>query len=242
MKVSNLLRTFIVFAKSLGVMCRFCVEIIYLSYQGRLTRKHIDSYALALSTYVTNQLHVTHTIIGLDAFSFKEGTPYIFMSNHVSLMDILLANFVSPPSLRFLAKKELSYYPLLGSAMQAGEYIFIDRKNLTQAKTDLERAKTKLQSGIKLWIFPEGTRSRSGKLLPFKKGGFHLAIEMKATIIPVGFQNVDLLHANRYHGAQFGKQVTIKVGEPIDASSYSKDTLLDLIARTEQAVAQLVTQ
>jgi 1-acyl-sn-glycerol-3-phosphate acyltransferase len=238
--ISNLVRSLRVLICCLAITARYSLNIIILSLRRRLTRHGVDTITHRWSQYVLRQLDARYQVEGLSALTLKPGIPYIFMSNHVSLMDIVYANDAFPPSLRFIAKKEMSFYPLVGQAMRAGEYLFIDRRNLAQAKLDLEFAKKKLQDGIKLWIFPEGTRGNGRVLLPFKKGGFHLAVEMGAQIIPVGMEDSHLMRSPHWHGMRFGARAVIRVGAPIDASVYDKSDLSALIARTEQAVAALV--
>ena len=110
----------------------------------------------------------------------------IVMSNHTSLYDIPVSFLALNANIRMLAKKELFSIPILSTALRAGDFVAIDRSNIDQAKLDLKNAERKLRSGIVLWVAPEGTRSRDGNLKPFKKGGFHLAIDTKAMILPIG--------------------------------------------------------
>src|SRR5690348_12150239 len=110
------------------------------------------------------------------------GQQYIFMVNHQSNIDIpvlvqSLANF----QLRWIAKKELLWVPLFGWAMWATKHITVNRSDRTDAVKSLERAKQRIAAGISVVVFPEGTRSRDGKLSRFKKGGFLLAVQTVRT-------------------------------------------------------------
>jgi 1-acyl-sn-glycerol-3-phosphate acyltransferase len=236
----NLLRSLAAVLAGIAMTGYCCVALIYRSWRKTLTRTQVDVIAKLWSSFILARLEARYTVYGRERLVFKDGTPYIFMSNHLSLMDIILANDAFLPGLRFIGKKEVTRYPLLGRAMRAGEYILIDRHNLANAKEDLALAKKKLQSGIKIWMFPEGTRGPKSDLLPFKKGGFHMAIELGATIIPVGLRDVEFMGASLWQGCIFGSQATIRVGEPIDASTYTKDELAALINRTRDAVHELV--
>jgi 1-acyl-sn-glycerol-3-phosphate acyltransferase len=114
------------------------------------------------------------------------GQQYIFMVNHQSNIDIpvvvqSLANF----QLRWIAKKELLWVPLFGWAMWATKHITVDRSDRTDAVKSLERAKQRIAAGISVVVFPEGTRSRDGKLSRFKKGGFLLAVQTGKNIVPI---------------------------------------------------------
>jgi 1-acyl-sn-glycerol-3-phosphate acyltransferase len=114
----------------------------------------------------------------------KEGA-YVFMANHLSTVDIWALLAALPFRVRMIAKKQLGGIPLFGWAMRAGRFIFIDRANGVAARRSIEEAKRRIRDGQKVLLFPEGTRSRDGKLGPFKKGGFHLAIDAGVPIVPV---------------------------------------------------------
>ena len=93
------------------------------------------------------------------------------------MVDIWAVFIAVPASFRFIAKKQLSYIPLFGWAMSAGRFIFIDRQNPLAARRSMDEAARRIRAGQSVVIFPEGTRTRDGRLGPFKKGGFRLAID-----------------------------------------------------------------
>jgi 1-acyl-sn-glycerol-3-phosphate acyltransferase len=133
-----------------------------------------------------------------------------------------------------LTKKELFKIPLWGRGMAAGEFICIDRKNIEQAKQDLKKAREKMEDGIVLWISPEGTRSRTGRMGPFKKGGFILAIEAGAQIIPVGIRGSEKVLQPETWEFFLDQKVEVYIGKPIDASAYTlehKDKLIEVVRR-----------
>lgn len=109
---------------------------------------------------------------------------YIFMSNHVSNLDppILIPSI--PGRCSVLVKKELFRLPILGVAMKQAELVPVDRSNREAAIESVRAAAEVLQHGLSLVIYPEGTRSPDGRLLPFKKGPFHLAIEAGVPVVP----------------------------------------------------------
>lgn len=111
--------------------------------------------------------------------------PCLFAANHQSLLDIPALFLVLPGSARFLAKESLFRIPVLGWAMAASGCIPIDRSNRARAMRSLREAAARVRAGRSVVFFPEGTRSRDGKLAPFKKGGFHLAMEARVPTVPV---------------------------------------------------------
>jgi 1-acyl-sn-glycerol-3-phosphate acyltransferase len=110
---------------------------------------------------------------------------YIYMSNHVSNLDppILLPSI--PGRTSVMAKKELFSYPVLGKAMRLGALVPVDRGNRDAGIAAVREASAVLQQGISMSIFVEGKRSFDGKLLPFKKGPFYLAVENNVPVVPV---------------------------------------------------------
>ena len=127
---------------------------------------------------------IDYEIMGLE--NIKQDKQYIFMSNHESALDILFGIACLPCNIVFLAKKELFKIPVFGWAMLAAGSIKIDRKNPERAKKSINNAvETFIQATFSTIIFPEGTRSDAGELLPFKKGGFILAIRSKLPVVPV---------------------------------------------------------
>jgi 1-acyl-sn-glycerol-3-phosphate acyltransferase len=109
---------------------------------------------------------------------------YILVSNHASMFDIpvLMKTF---PHIRILFKKELSYVPFWGWALRWGHHIMVDRKKGAEAMKSLDRAAKAIGEGGQVLLFAEGTRTRDGKLLPFKRGAFSLAAKSGIPIVPV---------------------------------------------------------
>jgi len=118
--------------------------------------------------------------------NIPQGRSCIFMSNHVSNLDapVLLPSL--PGMVSVFLKKELMRIPLLGMAMRMGKYVPVSRgHSREEARKSVEAAADALRSGLHIFVFPEGTRSPDGKLLPFKKGAFFLAAETGAPMVPI---------------------------------------------------------
>ncbi|KAI3456934.1 hypothetical protein Pfo_013597 [Paulownia fortunei] len=120
-----------------------------------------------------------------------EGAEYsneraIYISNHASPIDIFLIMWLTPTGTVGIAKKEIIFYPLFGQLYVLANHLRIDRSNPTSAIESMkEAANAVVKNNLSLIIFPEGTRSKKGRLLPFKKGFVHLALQTRRPIIPI---------------------------------------------------------
>jgi len=115
----------------------------------------------------------------------QDGRNYIFMCNHVSNVDPPIVAPLIPPRTSVLVKKEVFRIPFLSRAMRMGSLVPVDRRNRESAIASLSAAGEVLRSGLSMMIFPEGTRSPDGRLLPFKKGPFYLAMETGVPVVPM---------------------------------------------------------
>jgi 1-acyl-sn-glycerol-3-phosphate acyltransferase len=166
--------------------------------------------------------------------------PYVFMSNHLSTLDIWAAYVAIPVPVRMIAKKQLSRIPLFGWAMAAGRFIFIDRQNAVAARRSIERAKERIHDGDSVLIFPEGTRSRDGKLGAFKKGGFHLAIDAGVPIVPLAMEGTRELMPRGSLLLRPGR-MRVTVGAPIPTEGLSSEDRDALLERVHGTIAAMLS-
>ena len=173
---------------------------------------------------------------GLDRFDHRK--PYVFASNHTSMVDIWALLAIIPNSLRFVAKEELFKVPVFGPAMTSAGHIPIHRARLKSAFGSFDEAATKIRSGISAAVFPEGTRSPDGKLLPFKRGPFVMAIQAGVPVVPVYV--VDAWRILK-PGVMRIKPAPLEIrfGEPIPTDGLSPDDRDALAQRTHDAVERL---
>jgi 1-acyl-sn-glycerol-3-phosphate acyltransferase len=170
--------------------------------------------------------------------AIRNGTqPVIFMSNHESQLDPPLLIGAIPVPAVYIAKKEVKYIPFVGWAAMCAGVIWIDRGNHDKAIASIREAARKVHGGRNVVIFPEGTRTRTGDLLPFKKGGFNLAREAEVPIVPVatvgGFQTLP----PGAKGVRPGRYV-VSFGELVDPAAFpDRDGLM---AEVRSRIAALI--
>lgn len=219
---------------SIETLFSYYLGINKIELQDKRFRRHCNT--------LLDAVDATYSVHYQQPFELEKGKRYIVMCNHSSHYDIPLSTAALPYSVRMLAKKELFNIPFWGRAMKASNFISIDRQNKRQAIKDLKKAKNVLENGIVLWIAPEGTRSNDGKLLPFKKGGFRLALDMQATIIPIGIIGSNKILPTKSIDITKGIHAEVHVGTPVDASQYNRASREDLIEEVESQIRHLIGQ
>lgn len=157
------------------------------------------------------------------------GRPAIYMVNHQSYVDVFcLASFLPVP-FRIVAKRELYRIPVFGQVLWAVGHVKVDRENREQAIASLQAAAREIcERSISLVVFPEGTRSRTGELGRYKKGGFHLALQAGYPIVPVAIRGSLPIWPKGRWTIRPG-HVRITVGSPIGPCAYSAQSVEDLM-------------
>jgi 1-acyl-sn-glycerol-3-phosphate acyltransferase len=151
--------------------------------------------------------------------------PLIFVSNHESSLDIWVLLARLPRSVRFVAKQELFKIPIFGWYLRLGGHVPVDRARRTQAVESLRRAASIVRSGTSLIVFPEGTRSLDGRVHPFKKGPFVLAMEAGVPVVPVAISGTGKVTPKRIVAIWPGP-IHLAVGEPVDPRLFPDKTAL----------------
>ena len=169
--------------------------------------------------------------------NIEPGQPYVFMVNHQSNIDIpVLIQSLVRFQLRWIAKKELLWVPFFGWAMWASKHITVDRADPLAAVKSLARAKERIAAGISIVVFPEGTRSRDGRLLPFKKGGFLLAVQTGAKIVPVTINgSAHVLPAGGWRPRS--GTIEVFVDKPVTVEGYRAGKLRALTEQVREIIA-----
>jgi len=161
--------------------------------------------------------------VALEGTEHLEGSEgQILVANHVSWFDVLVLAAHLPVEYRFIAKKELENVPIFGPAWQACGHISIDRDDRASAIRSLDEAGRQIRDDdVTVILFPEGTRSPTGALLPFKKGAFVLAIQAGVRVVPAAISGSRRVMRK---GSWWIRSGTIRVrfGEPIDVEGYGE--------------------
>ncbi len=153
-------------------------------------------------------------VTGLENLDMKK--PCIYVSNHVSHLDVVAIARAIPLGLFYIGKKELKKVPILGQYMYLIGHIFIDRKNHEKAMHSMRKAAALINKGKNVITFPEGTRSRDGKTAVFKRGTFIIAKEGNIDIQPMAVVNADTILPRNSFMIQPGT-IEVRIGKRIDA-------------------------
>lgn len=170
----------------------------------------------------------------------RRGEPQVIVSNHVSWYDIFAIAGILPVPFHFVAKKELERIPLFGRAWKTAGHISIDRSNRQKAMESLRQAGQEIRArNSAVIIFPEGTRSRTGRLQPFKKGAFMLAVEAGVPIVPtVVVGSFDILRPDdwRVHP----RTIHVHFGEPVSPAGYDSHSSEALMETVRGRMAEML--
>ena len=163
----------------------------------------------------------------------------LYVANHRSYFDILLTYSRCPIRTGYVAKKEMEHYPLLSNWMRNLYCLFLDREDIKQGLKTILQAADYVKSGISVCIFPEGTRSKDGKMLPFKEVSMKMATKTGCPIIPIAISN-----SAQIWEAHFPKMkpahVVVEYGAPIYPKELSKEEQKFIGAYTQQKIQEML--
>lgn len=218
----------------------YCMRIAWAVY-----RKAPDADCVCAEVpraWARRMLRIAGVRVEVEAAENIDATaPQVVVVNHTSWFDPLaLAGFVPGPCV-FVAKKEVERVPFFGMALRACGHIYIDRRNHELALQSLEIARQRLEDdGPSIIMFPEGTRSATGELQPFKKGPFILAIQAGAEVVPTAL--IGSREVMRKNGILIKPGIIrLRFGTPIPVDSYDFERRDELADRVWQALRDLLT-
>ena len=182
---------------------------------------------------------IRYQVTGLD--QVPRDRAVVFCSNHQSNVDPPVLFEALHPQLHVLYKAELRRFPLMRTVFDVGGFVAIERGNRDRAMASISRGAEALRAGRSFLIFPEGTRSRTGDLLPFKKGGIIMAIEAQAPLVPVAIQGG---RGAMRKGSAIVRptSVTVRVGKPIETAGLTVSDRDAVSSRVREAVQNLLAE
>lgn len=165
---------------------------------------------------------VRHRVVGEGNLPADEDAPCIFVSNHTSALDIPVCLAHLPGHVRLLAKRSLFQVPVFGWLLRLEGFVPVDRSSQRRARRSLRPAAERIREGTRVFVFPEGTRGRTGELSPFKTGAFRLAIQAGVPVIPLAVSGAREILPPRSVRVKEGV-VTLAVGPPIPTEGRTEE-------------------
>lgn len=235
MKILRNIGTFAYLACTIGALGSYKRKIDALKAQGRYDeeREAIAEVCRYWSDKVVRHLDLTINVKNPE--NLPEKGPVVYVSNHQSYVDILMFVNVVKHQIGFIAKEELMKIPMFAGWILRIESLFIKRGDARASLTTINEGARMLKDGYSLVIFPEGTRSRSEKMAPFKHGSLKLATKAKATIVPVTIQDSFRVYEETGR-IRKGMTVDFTVHKPIDTSEMDRKELNDLADKIEAII------
>jgi 1-acyl-sn-glycerol-3-phosphate acyltransferase len=195
-----------------------------------------------MSLWARIHLRVSGVTVVVTGTNNVTSPPYLVMCNHQSALDIYSLIVALPFQFKWVAKRELFFIPFVGWVMKRAGYISLDRKHPREALKAMDDAAQKIRGGMNVIIFPEGTRSEDGNLLPFKKGVFALALRAKVPIVPVGISGSSRLQPKGSFIPNQKGVIYIRIGKPIETAQSSRSAKTEIMMTVRQAIEDLISR
>jgi 1-acyl-sn-glycerol-3-phosphate acyltransferase len=201
-----------------------------------LIGKPVWGWLVMLKPWAQGALAIGNIRLAIEGGEHLAG-PAVFVSNHQSLAEGVFMPAILPTRTRFVAKKELGRIPFFGWMLAFAGGVMVDRKKPRAAIEAIREAVRSLPKGWSVVVFPEGTRTVDGRLGPFKKGAFHIALETRLPMVPMAMEGAHALIPKGSYLAR-GGTVYVTVGKPIPTTDWRLETLDQHMDEVWNAVAQ----
>ena len=167
--------------------------------------------------------------------NLDKNTSYVFIANHQGAFDIFLIYGFLNQNIKWVQKASLRKLPFVGKASEIAGHVFVDNTSIASRRDTIIKAKKEIVGGISMMMFPEGARSKDGKLLPFRRGAYRIAMDMKLPIVPVTINGpFDVLKVNTLK-LKPGK-LEMVIHKPIPTENLEQKDLRDLMNQTKEII------
>ena len=188
-----------------------------------LSKRAKDVYMKAMMTCILSVLQFLSgakvTFIGME--KIPKDTPVLYVANHQSFFDVILTITKFPGTMCFVAKKSFKKVPIFAQALSLYNTLFIDRDNIKQGLATILQAIENVKSGMSVFIFPEGTRTRDGRMNEFKEGSMKIAVKSGCPIVPIAISNTSDVFEDHFPKVK-KVPVVVEVLDPIIPSDFDK--------------------
>lgn len=215
------------------------VPTIWQGLRGTLTPEATDRRLARWSAAIVRRASIDLRIEGAEHAT--RGESFVLMSNHQSLYDVPVIYQSLDRRIRMVAKKELFKVPIWGRAMHRAGFISLDRQSRERSRSTLLASASILQTGTSIWIAPEGTRSKDGRLGPFRRGGFHLALQSGCRILPITIIGTRAVLPAKGARVSDGCQVRVVVHPAIDPRDFGEQRRAELTEHVRAVIASALT-
>ena len=224
----------------LGFWSLLCMCLMVLALPFRTWRVRLGNFCGKMIGPVVSWL-VGAKITNPDSDKLNSSRPAIFVTNHASALDVFIGMALCPYGGCGVGKKEILKIPFFGLAYWLAGHLLIDRGNNAKAVASMKKLSDFVKAkGLSIWIWPEGTRSLDGKLIPFKKGFVHLALATGLPVVPV------MVHgAHKVWPAKtmqfYPGEVKVKVLDPIDTKDWNRNSIDEHVEQVKSIMSEALS-
>ena len=213
--------------------------VFTIGYLGtRIVRRSTEHFAWWARHWGRSMMRMMGIRVSATGLQHLEhGTPYVFVANHQNGLDIPVVADCLPVAFGFVAKAELERVPFLGAALRYSPSVFVDRTDGRRTLESMQSAGREIRSGSSVLVFPEGARSYDGRLGPFQKGAFLLAVEAGVPVVPITIVDGPAVFDESRRVSRPGV-IRVVIGKPIPLAGLSRRNIPDLMDQVFRVIAE----